>query len=244
MVTPSVVDLDSARKRLAGLLTFAALIMAFAIANSPFYEIYWFIHHTPVSVQVGDFGIDRPLIAWISKGLMVFFFLLIGLEVKRSGACRSFVRGAKWHSPFATAGDGEPSAPLGHAGHRASVRFLQCQYSADVLFTPLTFGIVLGLFLGKPLGIIGMTWLAVRLQIGRLPEGIVWKHLYGVALLVGIGFTMSLFITSLAFIDTDKLAAARFATIIGSLISAVVGLFVLRHSATEPVTERPKGQRE
>jgi len=181
MVTQAVVRCDSARERLVGVLTFAALVSAFAMANSPLYEIYWFVHHTPVSVQVGDFGIDSPLIAWINKGLMVFFFLLIGLEVKRSGARRSFVRGAKRHSPFATAGDGEPSAPLGHAGHRASVRFLQCRYSADVLFTPLTFGIVLGLFLGKPLGIIGMTWLAVRLQVGQLPEGIVWKHVCCVA---------------------------------------------------------------
>jgi len=107
----------------------------------------------------------------------------------------------------------------------------------DILLTPLTFGIVLGLFLGKQLGILGMTWLAVRLRIGVLAEGVVWKHVYGVALLAGIGFTMSLFITSLAFVDVEQLAAARFAIIIGSLISAIVGLLVLYRTDVKPVSE-------
>ncbi len=75
--------LDTAPNRRAGLLTLAALIIAFILANSPLYDVYWSVHHTQVSVHIGDFGIDKPLIAWINKGLMVFFFLLVGLEIKR-----------------------------------------------------------------------------------------------------------------------------------------------------------------
>lgn len=115
------------------------------------------------------------------------------------------------------------------------------ELEADILLTPLTLGIVLGLFLGKQLGIVGMSWLAVRLGGGRLPEGVTWKHVYGVALLAGIGFTMSLFITSLAFTDADQLAAARFAIIIGSLISLVAGLLIL-YRFTEASPARKKIQ--
>lgn len=70
-------------ERLADVLTLTALITAFTIANSSLYETCWFVYHTLVSVQVGDFGIDKPLIAWINKGLMVFFFQFVGLEIKR-----------------------------------------------------------------------------------------------------------------------------------------------------------------
>jgi NhaA family Na+:H+ antiporter len=376
-------EFDTARERLAGILTLVALIIAFAIANSPLYEAYWFVHHTPVSIHVGDFGIDKPLITWINEGLMTFFFLLVTLEIKRemlegslsslrqlalpalaalggmlvpasiylllNGGDPANVRG--WAIPIATdivlalaalsllrgripeslfifltalavfddvgailvialfyletlSVSALMAAAMGmavlcvlnrykvvamapyiltgiflwvallnsgvhatlagvvvaltvplygrrngvsHAPLRAMESHLRPwvvlgivpvfaffnagvalpELGVDALLTPLTLGVVLGLFLGKQLGIVGMTWLAVRLGGGRLPEGVAWKHVYGVALLAGIGFTMSLFITSLAFTDADQLAAARFAIIIGSLISVGAGLFVL-----------------
>lgn len=90
-------------------------------------------------------------------------------------------------------------------------------------------GIMLGLFVGKQVGVFGFSWLAIKLKIAELPKGSHWLHLYGVSVLTGIGFTMSLFITSLAFEDdslfqyTDKLAI-----LIGSFASAVVGYLILR----------------
>jgi len=389
-------EFHPARERLAGVLTLVAMLTAFVMANSPFFEAYWFVHHTPVSVQVGDFSIDKPLIAWINKGLMVFFFLLIGLEIKRemlegqlvglrplalpalaalggmlvpaiiyllvNGNDPVLVRG--WAIPMATdivlalaalslfrgripeslfiflaalavfddvgailvialfypetlsvsalmvaamgvlvlfalnrlkvlatapyvlagiflwtallnsgihatlAGviialavplngqrDGRSYSPAREMESRlrpwvvlgivpvfaffnAGIEFPEL--NADLLLTPLTLGIILGLFLGKQLGVFGMSWLAVRLRVGVLPEGVTWIHVYGVALLAGIGFTMSLFITSLAFTGTDQLAAARFAIIIGSLISAAVGLCVLYRAAVVTPTQKTK----
>jgi len=92
-------------------------------------------------------------------------------------------------------------------------------------------GIILGLFVGKQVGVFGFSWLAIKLKIAKMPEGSSWLQLYGVSLLTGIGFTMSLFIVSLAFEDdslfqyTDKLAI-----LIGSLLSGVLGYAILRMS--------------
>lgn len=90
-------------------------------------------------------------------------------------------------------------------------------------------GIMLGLFIGKQLGVFGFSWLAIKLQLAELPKDSNWLQLYGVSVLTGIGFTMSLFIVSLAFDDnkifqyTDKLAI-----LVGSLMSGIIGYLVLR----------------
>ena len=92
-------------------------------------------------------------------------------------------------------------------------------------------GIMLGLFIGKQLGVFGFSWLAIKLQLAELPKDSNWLQLYGVSLLTGIGFTMSLFIVSLAFEDgttfqyTDKLAI-----LVGSLMSGIIGYLVLRRN--------------
>lgn len=96
---------------------------------------------------------------------------------------------------------------------------------------PVPLGIMLGLFVGKQLGVFGFSWVAIKLKWAKLPAGSNWLQLYGVSLLTGIGFTMSLFIVSLAFEDdqifqyTDKLAI-----LVGSLMSGVIGYWVLRKS--------------
>ena len=78
----SIKDLSRSKKA-AGLITVIAMLLAFAVANSPANEWYQVVHHLPVMVQVGTFAIDKPLILWINDGLLVFFFLLIALELKR-----------------------------------------------------------------------------------------------------------------------------------------------------------------
>lgn len=100
----------------------------------------------------------------------------------------------------------------------------------DFVLHPVSLGIAAGLFLGKQLGIFTICWLGVKSGIAQLPQGVNWPQLYGVALLCGVGFTMSLFIGSLAFEETgvNLLFDERLGIIIGSLLSGILGYFVLR----------------
>ena len=95
---------------------------------------------------------------------------------------------------------------------------------------PVPLGIALGLFLGKQLGVFVFSWITIKLRIAKLPEGANWWQLYGVAVLCGIGFTMSLFIGSLAFDQTasDYSTVDRLGILMGSVVSATVGYFILR----------------
>jgi NhaA family Na+:H+ antiporter len=98
------------------------------------------------------------------------------------------------------------------------------------LLGPVPVGIALGLVLGKQIGVFGLCWLGIKLGIARLPQNVNWSHLYGVSILCGIGFTMSLFIGSLAFEQADSpyLYQDRLGILGGSFISAVMGYFWLR----------------
>jgi NhaA family Na+:H+ antiporter len=98
---------------------------------------------------------------------------------------------------------------------------------ADV-FAPLPLGIAGGLFLGKQLGVCGTAWIAVRLGLCQLPAGASWISFYGVSLLTGIGFTMSLFIGSLAFAGVHHAPGIRLGVLTGSILSAIAGYAVLR----------------
>ncbi len=104
--------------------------------------------------------------------------------------------------------------------------------SWDYLLHPVPFGIAAGLFFGNQIGIFSLCWLAVRLGWARLPEDLNWIQMYGTALVCGVGFTMSLFIGSLAFENTgvNLLFDERLGIIVGSLLSGVCGYFVLRLS--------------
>lgn len=93
-------------------------------------------------------------------------------------------------------------------------------------------GIALGLFLGKQLGIFSLCWLAIKLKMTQLPKGMSWTSLYGTAVLCGVGFTMSLFIGSLAFEESGGIAIfdERLGIILGSLASGIFGYFLLNKS--------------
>jgi NhaA family Na+:H+ antiporter len=94
-------------------------------------------------------------------------------------------------------------------------------------------GIALGLVAGKLAGVFGASWLAVRLGFARLPEGAGWAHMLGAALLCGIGFTMSLFIASLAFEgEADRFGIeSRLGILAGSIVAGLAGYLVLRFAA-------------
>ena len=100
---------------------------------------------------------------------------------------------------------------------------------------PITWGIALGLLLGKPLGILLACWLALKLRIAALPEGASRRHLVGVGVLCGIGFTMSLFVANLAFEGhADRLAAAKVGILMGSLAAVIAGALIINLSRAAP----------
>ena len=99
------------------------------------------------------------------------------------------------------------------------------------LFAPLPVGIAAGLVLGKQIGVFGVTWLLVKAGVARLPHAVTWTHIYGLACLAGIGFTMSLFIGGLSFSDQAHMNEVRLGVLAGSAISALIGYTVLRLSA-------------
>lgn len=102
--------------------------------------------------------------------------------------------------------------------------------SIGSLLAPVPLGIAAGLLIGKPLGVFGFSWLAIRLGWARLPAEVNWKGLWGVAMLCGIGFTMSLFIGSLAFGDSalGYKGDDRLGILVGSLLSSIAGYLMLR----------------
>lgn len=102
---------------------------------------------------------------------------------------------------------------------------------SEALRDPVTLGVALGLFLGKQIGIFASVRLAVAAGIAARPAGASWTQIYGVALLCGIGFTMSLFIGGLAFTDGLHGTETKLGVLFGSLLSGIAGAVVLRLAA-------------
>ncbi len=106
----------------------------------------------------------------------------------------------------------------------------------DSFAHPVTAGIIAGLVIGKMAGVFGFAWLAVKSGIAKMPMGANWMQIYGIACLCGVGFTMSLFIGTLAFEDPSYAATVRLGVLTGSLISGVIGFVCLRFLSGAPAT--------
>ena len=192
----------------AGLLLLAAAIAAMLVANSPLAPIYGDLLNTTVAVQVGALEINKPLLLWVNDGLMAVFFFLIGLEIKREimeGELSSFKQVIL---PGMGALGGMSMSDFNH---------------------PVTLGVILGLFLGKPVGIMLFVGLAVGLRLVQLPGNVNWMQILGVALACGIGFTMSLFIAGLAFEHGSGayFIGDRLGIVLGSILSALAAYLLL-----------------
>ena len=139
--------------------------------------------------------------------------------------------------------DAEGHSPLRHLQHiphpwvaflvlpmfafaNAGVNFSGMTFAS--LLEPLPLGIALGLFVGKQIGVFGACFLMIKTGLAKMPEGANWGMLYGVSLLCGIGFTMSLFIGGLAFDDAAHAAAIRLGVLAGSVVSGTLGYFVIK----------------
>ncbi len=107
----------------------------------------------------------------------------------------------------------------------AGINFAEME--ADALTHPVTIGVFFGLIVGKQLGVFSFSWLSVKLGFAKLPDDLDFKHIYGCALLCGVGFTMSLFIGSLAFGGSEKAFDERLGILAGSLVSGLLGYAAL-----------------
>lgn len=392
--TQKAIDLSKEFLKLesaAGILLIGATVVALVMANIPLaYQAYnWFLG-LQLTVTLGGLGVDKPLLLWINDALMVFFFMLVGLELKREvvegqlsrpdqvilpvlaaigglivpAAIFWYINGDfasqknGWAIPTAT-DIAFALAMLGLLGSRvpislkiflttiaiiddlAAIVIIAIFYSSDLslislglaglgivvlfalnrmkvmrlapymltalfiwlcvlksgvhatlagvvvaAFIPLkagddhsparhlehtlhpwvafavlpifafanagvsfhgmsvekltngvSMGIIFGLFFGKQIGVFGMILLARLLRIAKLPPGATWGQVYGVALLCGIGFTMSLFIGTLAFEhgDFDMLSTVKMGVLIGSALSAAAGLLVLHLASPKAI---------
>ena len=110
----------------------------------------------------------------------------------------------------------------------------------EALAGPLALGILLGLVLGKPIGVSLFTWLAVKIGIAEMPSRVTWLQLISAAFLAGIGFTMSLFITNSAFTSPQLISTAKISILVASLLAGLMGsiLLIVSTSRRERTTER------
>ena len=154
-------------------------------------------------------------------GVLLAFFIPLRAKNKLGGSpARSLEHGLHKWVAFAIL----PIFAFANAG--VSLKGL----SFELLMQPITLGIAAGLFFGKQIGVMGLTMLGVALKLCKLPEGVSFKQYYGMALITGVGFTMSLFIGTLAFDDVEHQTAVRLGVLLGSILSGVLGYIILRTS--------------
>ncbi len=185
----------------------------------------------------------KNLIPYLAGGLAMWYFMLnSGVHPTISGVLLAFV------IPFGDGGEKSPSYQVQHFLHKP-VAFLILPLFAmantclpldgslgEGLSHPYSIGIITGLAAGKPLGVLLFSYIAVMLGLSSLPSELKWKNITGAGFLAGIGFTMSIFITLLAFDDTELITNAKIAILLASLVAAITGYLLLR-TAIKSISE-------
>lgn len=175
------------------------------------------------------------LIPYLIGGVFMWYFMLnSGVHATITGVLLAFA------IPFSSGSKKSPSIILQHFLHQPVAFFILPVFALAntailinsdwhyALSHNYTLGIALGLLLGKPIGITIFSYLAVKLRICKLPEDINWKGVIGVGFLGGIGFTMSIFITLLAFSDTEHIDNSKIMILVSSLIAGAIGFIYLK----------------
>jgi NhaA family Na+:H+ antiporter len=188
------------------------------------------------------FGRVMALTPYLLGGVLMWFFMLkSGVHATIAGVLLAFAL------PY-------PSHRLEHVLHKPAAFLILPIFAlantgvvigtgwAQGLLSPNSLGIILGLVIGKPVGIVLAAFAAVSLGLCRLPPGLAWRHVLGAGLLGGIGFTMSIFITNLAFIGhADAVNASKMAILLASLMSGVAGFAWLKlRGAPSTMTAAPE----
>ncbi len=235
-----------------GIVALLVLLRLVRVWYTPIYLIvgvvFWIalfesgVHATIAGVIMGLFAPAKPLLStggfadsvqrWFADGfLSAEEARQVSFEARERVAVAD--RLANWLHPW-TSFVIVPVFALANAGVELSRSSL-----ASVLDSPVTIGIVTGLVVGKVAGISSFAWLAVRLRVCSLPEGATWTHVVGLSAVAGIGFTVSLFITNLAFTSDQLVSDAKIGILIASTIAALVGAGILRSS--RPAGSPPPG---
>jgi len=178
-------------------------------------------------------GVHRLPFYLIPGFVMWYFMLKSGIHATLAGVVLAFA------IPFARGDEKSPSYKLQHFLHRpvafvimplfalANTGFVIAGNGIEGLATSNGLGIIAGLFFGKPLGIFLFSVLAVKLGLSQLPADLFWRHIIGAGFLGGIGFTMSVFITLLAFSNPEIIQNSKLSILLGSFMAGSVGLLIL-----------------
>lgn len=190
----------------------------------------------------------RNLIPYILGGIVMWYFMLhSGVHATITGVLLAFV------IPFGNGNEKSTSYVLQHSLHKPVAFFILPLFAlantaiglsgnlGDILSQSYSIGIAVGLVLGKPVGIFLLVFLAVKLKICQLPSDIDWKVLGSVGFLGGIGFTMSIFITLLAFKDATLINDAKFVILLSSLAAGVLGYLFLNFTLKGEVQTEEQG---
>ena len=181
------------------------------------------------------------LIPYLIGGVVMWYFMLnSGVHATITGVLLAFT------IPFGNRIEKSPSDKLEHALHKPVAFFILPLFAIantsiaiggdwlNGLEQSSSLGIILGLMVGKPLGVFIFSFLGVALGLSALPKELNWKNIIGVGFLAGIGFTMSIFITLLAFDSTDVIDGSKIAILIASLLAGIIGFLFLK------ITLKPK----
>ena len=183
---------------------------------------------------MGKKGITRGWVYGIGGLVLWYCMFRSGVHATISGVLLAFA------IPFGKGGNQSLSARLQHFLHPIVAYFIVPVFalantgiilSGEILHTlgsVNSLGIMMGLTLGKPIGIVLFSAVAVQIKTASLPSGVAWKHIMAAGMLAGIGFTMSIFITILAFPDSATIVSSKVAILVASLLSAFIGLFIFR----------------
>ncbi len=186
-----------------------------------------------VLMLLNKIGVKNLLFYLLPGVIMWYCMLQSGVHATITGVLLAFA------VPFSANDKTNPSYLLQHALHKPVAYFILPIFAlanTGIVLTPFWYynlaspnsiGIVLGLLIGKPIGILLFCWAMLKLKWAKLPEMVTWKMILGASILAGIGFTMSIFVSNLAFTDPGFIQFSKIAVLVASLLAALIGLVIL-----------------
>lgn len=195
-----------------------------------------------VLLAMNKFNVKNILLYFIPGVFLWYFVFLSGIHATIAGVLLALT------IPIFKDKDISPLHRLEHSLHKPVNFFIMPLFAlantsivldstfAASLSSSYSIGIMLGLFLGKPIGVLISTWILIKSKIAEFPDEAKWSQITGVGFLAGIGFTMSIFITTLAFTDFSVIERAKLSILIASLLSGVIGFIILKKNGKNITT--------